>query len=159
MVMGAVLSMREYGRPGGEGLPASGQQGAVDGQGPQPADPGGQDVFLRGHHETRGSTARTCAKQLRRCPRSGKRSLDARSERSERPVAGPARRRTLTSREDPPDRHGFCRPPVADGYWQNPRPKQTAENRLHPEAAKWTRLCHSYLVALALCYRAGPVTI
>ena len=31
-----------------EGLPAAGQQGAVQGQGPQPAGPGGQDVFPAG---------------------------------------------------------------------------------------------------------------
>lgn len=31
--MGAVLPQREYGRPGGKGLPASGQQGTVQGQG------------------------------------------------------------------------------------------------------------------------------
>ncbi len=77
----------------------AGQEGAVQGRGPHlPADPGGQDVFRRGpsqgsgrrrrHHP--GATRRSATpKPARPSPRREKRSLPARVERSERPVAGP----------------------------------------------------------------------
>jgi hypothetical protein len=62
-------------------------------------------------HWAPGSTAHACAKRHSRRPRSGKRSLPARCERSERLVARTARRCTLTSRESSA-RSGIaiCRP-------------------------------------------------
>ena len=49
------------------------------------------------HHRPHATTTHACAKRHHRCPRSREKILPARSERSERLVAGPARRRTLTS--------------------------------------------------------------
>ena len=113
--MGAVLPQREYGPSGRRGPPGSRAARRRPGPGPATGRPGRARCFppraprseqrrRSRHHQAHGTTGHACAERQSQCPRSGKRSLPARGERSERPVAGPARRRTLTSREAPPGR-------------------------------------------------------
>ena len=111
-VMGAVLPQREYG-PSGRRRASRwpGSKAPSRARARNRPCPGGQDVFPAGTQirtapakpapSGHGDTGHACAERHSRCPRSGKRSLPARGERSERPVAGPARRRTLTSPGDP----------------------------------------------------------
>ena len=107
-VMGAVLPQREYGRPGGGGPPGGRAARRRPGPGPATGRPGRARCFppraprpeqRRRSGQHRPPSQRPRLRSGTTSARGQERSLPARSERSERPVAGPARRRTLTSRE------------------------------------------------------------